>query len=35
MHDKLIEFIGLLEDIKIKDGLKVAMAASTLCNIYM
>ena len=35
MHEKLVEIISLLEETKIKDGLKVAMSASSLCNTYM
>jgi len=35
LHHKFLEFIDCLEEIKIKDGLRVAMATSSLCNTYM
>lgn len=35
LHEKLLEFIDLLEETKLKDGLRATMAASTICNTYM
>jgi len=35
IYAKFEEFVGLLEDVKIKDALRVSMSLSSLCNAYM
>ena len=35
LNEKFLEFIDLMEQVKIKDSLRVTMAMSSLCNTYM
>jgi len=35
IYEKFEEFMGLMEQIKIKDSLRTVMATSSLCNAYM
>lgn len=35
IYEKFEEFLALLEDVKLKDALRVSMALSSLCNTYM
>ena len=35
LHEKLKEMIDKLENLKLKDGLSVAMNASRICNGFM
>jgi len=35
LYAKYEEYIELLEQVKIKDGLRVCMAFSSLCNVYI
>ena len=35
IYAKFEEFLQLMEDVKIKDALRVTMALSSLCNAYM
>lgn len=35
LYARFQEYIETLEKIKIKDGLKLAVAASSLCNQYL
>ena len=35
IYAKFEEFLQLMEDVKIKDALRITMAFSSLCNAYM
>jgi methionyl-tRNA synthetase len=35
IYEKFLEFIDLMEEVKLKDSLRVTMAMSSLCNGYM
>lgn len=35
IYEKFEQLCELMEDVKIKDALRVTMAMSTLCNVYM
>jgi len=35
IYEKFLEFVDLMEQVKIKDSLRVTMAMSSLCNTYM
>lgn len=35
MYAKLTEYFELMEQVKLKEALKVCMAASSLCNLFM
>jgi methionyl-tRNA synthetase len=35
IYDKFLEFVDMMEEVKIKDSLRVTMAMSSLCNAYM
>jgi len=35
IYEKFLEFVDLMEQVKIKDSLRTAMAMSSLCNTYL
>jgi len=35
LYQKFEEFLTFMEEIKIKDGLRVTMSVSSLCNAYL
>jgi methionyl-tRNA synthetase len=35
LYTKFEEYVDLLEQVKLKDGLRVCMAYSSLCNLYI